>query len=192
MLELPVTFADLLILLVVLTSAVQATMHGLLNLTLSYVAWVVAGVATLRFYPVFQPIAQANLDAEWMADGAAIVGLFLIIMIPLSFISFRVTEAVKKAGGGPLDRALGFVFGLGRGLLVLAVAYILLVQFLPEDDQPAWIQQARLLPLVQETGNIILSIAPDDGATRTGRSKDTYDDADRKALDDLVNKRDDR
>ena len=190
MLELPVTFADLIILLVLLTSAVQATMHGLLNLTLSYMAWIVAGVATLRFYPVFQPIAQANIEAEWLADAVAVVGLFLIIMIPLSFISFRVTEMVKKSGGGPLDRALGFVFGLGRGLLVLAIAYILLVQFLPEDEQPAWIQEARLLPLVQETGNIVLSIAPDDSATRTGRAKDTYDAEDRKALDDLVNKRD--
>jgi membrane protein required for colicin V production len=190
MLELPVTFADLLILLVLLTSAVQATMHGLLQLTLSYVAWVVAGIATLRFYPVFQPIAQANIELEWAADAAAIVGLFLIIMIPLSFISYRVTEGVKKAGGGPLDRALGFVFGLGRGLIVLAVAYILLIQFLPEDDQPAWIQQARLLPLVQETGNILLSIAPDDGATRTGRSEDTYNRKDRDELNDLINQGD--
>lgn len=185
MLELPVTFADLIIIVVLLTSALQASIHGFLNLTLSYAAWVIAGVATLRFYPVFQPIAQANIEVEWMADAAAIVGLFLIILIPLSFISYRLTEVSRKAKAGPLDRALGFVFGLGRGLVVLAIAYIVLIQFMPEDEQPAWIQEARLLPLVQETGNIILSISPDDKGT--SRSKGTYDDVDRDKLDDLIN-----
>jgi membrane protein required for colicin V production len=190
MLELPVTFADLIILLVLLTSAVQATLHGFLNLTLSYAAWVIAGVGTLRFFPVFQPFAQSNFETEWMADAVAVVGLFLLILIPLSFIMYRLTEATKKTGAGPLDRALGFVFGLARGLVVLAIAYIVLIQFLPEDEQPPWIHEARLLPLVQETGNIILSISPDDGETRAGRAKGPYDDKDRETLEDLINQDD--
>ena len=209
--ELHITIADIVIVVVLLWTAAHAAMKGFLRQVLSIFAFIAAAVATLKFYPVFRPVAQANVEPAWLADGVAFVGLFLIVLIPLSFISYRLSETVKKSPVGPLDRSLGFFFGVAYGLFFLSVAYIVLTMLVAERNQPEWIQEARLLPLVQSSSNILLSLVPEDSGlprskpvnrnantdgdeapapkppvARANDNGPTYTDEERNSLDSLV------
>ena len=40
---------------------------------------------------------------------------------------------------GALDRTLGFLFGLGRGLIIVVVAFLFFAWLVPDRSQPDWI-----------------------------------------------------
>ena len=40
---------------------------------------------------------------------------------------------------GALDRTLGFLFGLGRGLLIVVVAFLFFSWLVPDKQRPDWV-----------------------------------------------------
>ncbi len=186
MMELPVTIGDVIIIAVLLISAVHATMNGVVAELLRIAAWIVAAILTLQFYPVFKPVAQANIQPDWQANAAALAGLYLVLLIPLSFISYRISDAVISSSVGSLDRALGFFFGIARGLVILAVALIFLTSLVPEKGQPIWLREARLRPLVAATGNVILSLLPKEDRVDLGEERPPSREDDEPPEDDPI------
>jgi membrane protein required for colicin V production len=59
---------------------------------------------------------------------------------------------------GALDRSLGFVFGLARGFLLVAIVFILFTAL--ARDQPEWVTNARSYPMLQRTQVAIESLLP--------------------------------
>jgi membrane protein required for colicin V production len=153
-------FLDFLIVLVIVVSAGYAAWRGFLSETLSVFAWAAAAFGTLYFGPWVVPLARSVIATPWLASLAAYAGVFLVIFVPLSFMSYRFSETVKRSPIGPLDRALGIAFGVVRGLIVIALAYLAFTYFVPVRQQPAWVTEARLLPLMQSSADVLLSVVP--------------------------------
>ena len=142
-----ITGIDVLIGLVILVSAIYAAYRGLMRETLSIFAWAVAAYLSLQLFPLSQSIIGARIQPEWLAGGVALIGVFLVILVPLSFATYRFSEKVEKTAVGPVDRALGFLFGIGRGLVIVALAYIVFSALVPISQHPAWIRRAHLLQI---------------------------------------------
>ena len=58
-----------------------------------------------------------------MAAAAVIGGVFLGTLLIVSMLTIRVSDMILDSRIGALDRTLGFLFGLGRGLIIVVVAY---------------------------------------------------------------------
>jgi membrane protein required for colicin V production len=151
---------DLLVVAVIGASAVFAVYRGFVAETLSIFAWAAAAFATLYFAPSAAPLL-GNSMSPVAGLVVAYVAVFLVVLIPLSFISARFADNVQQSSVGPLDRSLGAVFGIVRGLILISLAYILFTLIVPVKKQPAWIAQAWTLPLIQDTGDVLLSLVPD-------------------------------
>src|SRR6202012_2853378 len=119
-----------------------------------------AAFATLYCGPWVVPMARGLITTGWLASLAAYAGVFLGVFIPLSFMSYRFSETVKNSPIGPLDRALGVAFGVVRGLVVIGLAYLAFTYFVPIRQQPGWMTEARFLPLMQSSGEVLLSLIP--------------------------------
>jgi membrane protein required for colicin V production len=145
---------------VVGASAVFAVYRGFVAETLSIFAWAAAAFATLYFAPAAAPLL-GNSMSPVAGLVVAYIAVFLVVLIPLSFISARFAANVQQSSVGPLDRSLGAVFGIVRGLILISLAYILFTLIVPVKKQPAWVAQAWTLPLVQDTGDVLLSLVPD-------------------------------
>jgi membrane protein required for colicin V production len=158
--ELPVNATDLVVLGVLLLSGVLALARGFVKEVLGIAGWVGAAIAALKLFPYVQPLARKHIPYQLAADVLAGAGVFLVVLVALSLISNAISRRVRESGVGALDRSLGFVFGLVRGALVLSLAYLALVQFVPPKDHPAWIADARSLPLVEHGAGLLASIAP--------------------------------
>jgi membrane protein required for colicin V production len=63
---------------------------------------------------------------------------------------------------GALDRTLGFLFGLGRGLLIVVVAFLFFAWLVPDKQQPDWVRSAKSLSVLQSSGAWLQSLLPDD------------------------------
>lgn len=156
--ESELTIVDYVVLGILLISGLIAAYRGFLKETLSVSSWLVAALAAVFFWPVTKPFARALMEPEILADILALVGVFFLILIPASFVSFRLSELVRESGAGPLDRSLGFVFGLARGLVVVGLGYVVFTSLASEENHPGWVRDARLLPVVRGTAEVILSL----------------------------------
>ena len=133
------TFVDLLVIVAVILSTVYAAIRGFVNETLSIFAWAAAAFATLYFAPAIAPYLRAHMSTPLVGNLVAYAGIFLAVLVPLSFISYRFSENVKNSPVGAADRALGVIFGVVRGLALVGIAYIVFSMFVPMHDQPHWI-----------------------------------------------------
>ncbi len=155
------TFLDLAVVVIIVLSVIFAIGRGFVEETLSILAWAAAAFATLFFAPRVAPLLHDHFAHPWEAAAIAYVGVFLIVLIPLQFMSHRFAETVRRSEIGPVDRSLGAVFGLLRGLAIIGIAYLLFTVFVPISDQPHWVSEARLLPVIQKSSDVIASIVPD-------------------------------
>lgn len=156
--ESELAIVDYVVLGILLISGLIAAYRGFLKETLSVSSWLVAALAAVFFWPVTKPFARALIDIQILADILALVGVFFLILIPASFVSFRLSEIVRDSRAGPLDRSLGFVFGLARGLLVVGLGYVVFTSLASEENHPDWVREARMLPVVRGTAEVILSL----------------------------------
>ena len=154
---------DLMIVVVVLVSTAYAVWRGFVSETLSIIAWAAGAFAALYFGPWFSRFVSTLMSPAWLADVVGYGFIFLAVVIPLSFVSYRFAEDVKRSPVSGLDRALGGAFGVVRGLAVVGLAYILFSAITPISNHPRWIKEAALLPLVQSSAQVLLSLVPDQG-----------------------------
>ncbi len=159
--NLSVSFLDCLVVLVILVSAGYAIWRGFLWETLTIFAWVAAAFGCLYFGPYIIPLTRSLVSEAWLASLLAYAAVFLAVFIPLAFMSHRFSESVKHSPIGPLDRAAGAAFGIVRGLVVVGLGYLAFTYFVPIRQQPRWVTEARLLPMVQSTSEVLLSVIPD-------------------------------
>jgi uncharacterized membrane protein required for colicin V production len=159
--NLSVSFLDCLIVLIIIVSAGYAAWRGFLWETLTIFAWVAAAFGCLYFGPYIIPLTRSLVNEAWLASLLAYAAVFLVVFIPLAFMSHRFSESVKHSPIGPLDRAAGVAFGVVRGLVVVGLGYLAFTYFVPIRQQPRWVTEARLLPMVQSTSEVLLSVVPD-------------------------------
>jgi membrane protein required for colicin V production len=158
--NLPVTVLDILVILVILASAGYAAWKGFLSETLTIFDWLAAAFGCLWIGPYVVPMLRGVVATPWLASLIAYAVVFLIVFIPLSFISHRFSQSVKNSPIGPLDRALGIAFGVVRGLAGVALVYLAYTYFVPVPQQAPFVKEARTLPMIQSTGQLILSLVP--------------------------------
>ncbi|MEI9997132.1 MAG: CvpA family protein [Rhizomicrobium sp.] len=157
------SFVDLLVVLVILGSAAYATWRGFVSESLGIVAWAAAAFAALYLGPWVGRMMHALIATPWIATVAGYGLAFIIIFIPLQFASHRFSEGVKRSAVGPLDRVLGATFGIVRGLAILGIAYIVFTAFVPILQQPLWLREARTLPMIQASAQVLTDLVPDRG-----------------------------
>jgi membrane protein required for colicin V production len=158
----PITLLDIILLSVMLISAVLAMVRGFMREVLSIAAWVIAAGATLYAYSKLLPHAKAYFDNDIVAAGVVIGGTFLLTLIIVSIITVRFSDMVLDSRVGALDRTLGFLFGLGRGLIIVVVAFLFFAWLVPPRTQPKWIADAKSKVVLQSTGDWLMSMLPED------------------------------
>ncbi len=149
---------DFAILGILLISGMIAWHRGFLKETLSVSAWLIAALLAVFVWPITKPFGRAMLQPDFLADLLALVGVFFLVLVPVSFVSFRLSEVVRGSRAGPLDKSLGFVFGLARGLLVVGVGYVIFSSLAAAESHPKILKDARLLPVIQGTADVLKSL----------------------------------
>jgi len=158
----PITWLDIILLGVMLISGLLAMIRGFMREILSITAWAAAAIATLLLYPRLLPLAKANISSDIVATGAVIGGVFLVTLLIVSIITVRISDMILDSRVGALDRTLGFLFGLGRGLIIVVVAFLFFAWLVPAGKQPDGVKNAKSLEVLNKTGDWLQALLPQD------------------------------
>src|SRR4029078_1656233 len=92
-------------------------------------------------YSRLLPVAKGYFNNDYVAAGAVIGGVFRGALLIVSVITIRVSDMILDSRIGALDRTLGFLFGLARGLVIVVVAFLFFAWLVSHRQQPAWVRR---------------------------------------------------
>jgi len=160
----PITLLDIALIFVMLVSGLLAMVRGFMREVLSIAAWLLAAGAALFAALRLSAPAKAyfsNLPDQAVVAGVAVVA-FLLTLIIVSVITVRISDMVLDSRIGALDRTLGFLFGLARGLVIVVVAFVFFTWLVPDRSQPTWVKSAKSRVVLQATGDKLQALLPED------------------------------
>ena len=158
----PITLLDVLLLAVMLVSGLLAMIRGFMREVLSIAAWGIAALVTVWAFPKVVPLVQGYVNNDSVAKGVAIGGVFLLTLLIVSLMTVRISNMVLDSRVGALDRTMGFLFGLGRGLIIVVIAFLFFAWLVPDRSQPEWVRGAKSKVVLQGTGQWLMGMLPDD------------------------------
>ncbi|QDQ25334.1 CvpA family protein [Chitinimonas arctica] len=135
---------DYLVLIVLGLSVLLAVLRGGVSEILSLAAWVLGFWLAQRYAPQLGAMLPPDVPTTELRLIAGFVGILLGVWFVSAIIRITVAQFVKATGLAPLDRMIGALFGLVRGvLIVLALVIVAGMTSLPR--QPIW-QDAMFSP----------------------------------------------
>ena len=144
--------ADFIIVAVIGLSIAVGVVRGFIREIVALATWLVAIWVAWRFsgflHPYLGGVLESPEQKAWVARGIVLVIVLLIGALAGSVLSWITNTA---AGLSVVDRALGFLFGLTRGIVVVGFC-TLLGQALKLDHEPWW-RHATLAPYAETIGN---------------------------------------
>ena len=158
----PITILDLVLLAVMLISGLLAMVRGFMREILSIAAWGAAALVTLYSFSKLLPTAKTYFNNDTIAAVAVVAGVFIGTLIIVSVITVRISDMILDSRIGALDRTLGFLFGLARGLLIVVVAYEFFIWLVPDKQRPDWVVAAKSRTMLDSTGEWLKGLLPDD------------------------------
>ena len=158
----PITILDLVLLGVMLISGLLAMVRGFMREILSIAAWGAAALVTLYAFAKLLPTAKTYVNNDTLAAVVVVAGTFIGTLIVVSVITVRISDMILDSRIGALDRTLGFLFGLARGLLIVVIAFIFFDWLVQEKSQPSWVVNAKSRVILKGTGDAIQALLPED------------------------------
>jgi len=158
----PITLLDIVLIVVMLISGLLAMVRGFMREVLSIAAWVLAAGATVYSYAKLLPYAKQYFNNDVVATVVVVGGVFLLTLLVVSIFTVRFSDMVLDSRVGALDRTLGFLFGLARGLVIVVVAFLFFNWLVPDRSQPEWVKNAKSLVVLKNTGDKLMSMLPED------------------------------
>lgn len=161
------TITDAAVLAVLLISGLLAWSRGFTREVLAILGWVIAAVAALHTALLIEPllheipvIGPVLADACTLSKLAAFSAAFAVALILLSIFTPLFSEAVQDSILGPVDKGLGFLFGVVRGVVLAAVVWLIYDQVVPPADRIASVDDSRAVAMISEAATLIETELP--------------------------------
>lgn len=146
---------------IALISGLLAMYRGLSREVLSILSWIAAAGAVLYFVLYHQSAAdelgrQFNVPVK---VAQVVVGglIFLLVLIIVHLITARISDVILDSRVGMIDRILGFLFGLARGLVIVLIPYMFYVLFFPEEkDHHPWVRSSLTVRTVLKPADQVM------------------------------------
>lgn len=162
------TIIDAVVAGVIILSAILAWSRGFVRESLAILGWIGAAVLAFIFAPTVRPlIAQLPVLDRFMGDScelatiAAFAVVFALALVIFSIITPLFSSVVQRSALGGVDQGIGFLFGVARGILLVAIAFIVYDRVMT-SQQVAMVEQSRSAQVFERMRGQMDESIPDD------------------------------
>lgn len=129
---------------IIVLSALLAYSRGLVRELMAILGWVAAAIVAFMFAAQVQPLVkEIPVVGEFLSDScelsviAAFAAVFTVALVVVSLFTPLFSSIIQRSALGGLDQALGFLFGVARGILLVAIAFFVYETVITAQDIPA-------------------------------------------------------
>ena len=138
---------DAVVAVIIVLSSLLAYSRGLVREAMAIAGWVAAAIVAFVFAPNVMPlIEEIPMIGPILADScelsiiASFAAVFAITLMIVSFFTPLLSSLINKSVLGKVDQVFGFIFGVLRGIALIAIAFfaysvVLSSQSLPMVDE---------------------------------------------------------
>jgi len=155
-----VIWVDWLLLAIIGISTVLSLWRGFMKEALSLLGWVVALWMAMLFFRDVGGWLSDWIASPTIRNVVAFSALFTGVVLLAAVVNYAVGELVDKTGLTATDRALGIVFGVARGAVIVAIL-VLLAGLTPLPAE-SWWHESLLLVHFQDMALWLRSFLPAD------------------------------
>ncbi|MEM9437314.1 MAG: CvpA family protein [Pseudomonadota bacterium] len=143
------TLIDGIVAALIVVSALLAYSRGLLREVMAIAGWILAAILGFVFVEQAQPLVrQIPYVGDFLGDScelsvvASFGVVFIVALVVVSIFTPLLSALVQRTALGGVDQALGFLFGVLRGVLLVAIAFFIYDTVITSQDI-AMIDQSR-------------------------------------------------
>lgn len=129
---------------IIVLSALLAYSRGLVRELMAILGWVAAAVVAFMFAAQVQPLVkEIPVIGDFLSDScelsviAAFAAVFTVALVVVSLFTPLFSSLIQRSALGGLDQALGFLFGVARGILLVAIGFFVYETVITAQDIPA-------------------------------------------------------
>ena len=167
------TALDIIVLFLLGSGAIFGFLRGFVQEALSMIAWVLI-IAAVRMFHAPATAALTEPVGSGSGSGAAVAAFLAIVIVIYAlgkWISRSLGAKSRKSLLGPIDRMLGFGFGLLKGLIIATLIFLLFVMgydmvYGADEERPEWMTTSRTYPLLNASGDAMSEFVREQGAAR--------------------------
>lgn len=152
---------DVVFLVIVGVSALVAIARGVTKELLSIIGWVLAGVSVYYLLPVVDPIMKKYIASEVLSG--LVSGMVILIMFCIFWVlaADKISTQIRFSKLSALDRILGFIFGIFRGVVIVVLLQIMISSLIPEESQKGVFAESRYFKLAGDAAGPIKGLIPE-------------------------------
>lgn len=128
--------ADGIILAIIAVSMLVGIFRGLVREAFSLAGWCAALVVARVFHGPFEGVLAGYIATPSVRMVVSYAGLFVATLLLSTLLGYMVMSLMEMAGVRAVDRLLGAVFGVVRGLILVLVLLVTVAPFTTRD--PWW------------------------------------------------------
>ncbi|SFA71684.1 membrane protein required for colicin V production [Poseidonocella pacifica] len=124
------TIIDGIVAVVIVLSALLAYSRGLVREVMAILGWIGAAIVAFLFADQVQPLVkEIPYIGDFLSDSCelsvllAFAIVFTIALVIFSFFTPLLSSMVQGSALGRIDQGFGFLFGVVRGILLVAVGF---------------------------------------------------------------------
>jgi membrane protein required for colicin V production len=147
---------DYIILAIIIISAVMGVIRGLLRESIAVITWFLGIVLAWSFASTLEPHLGGVLVGSPLRIWAARIIIFVGVLLLGGAVATVLGHYVRVSMFAGMDRFLGGVFGIVRGIVIVG-AFTIVVQALRMDEDVAW-KRSRLLPYAASVADALRGV----------------------------------
>lgn len=162
------TIIDGIVALVIIVSALLAYSRGFVREGMAIAGWIVAAILGYMFASKAAPLVK---EVPYLGDYVSgscelsiITGFFAVFALALIVVSIFTplfSSAVQRSALGGLDQGLGFLFGVLRGIILVAIALVI-VDRVSTGDPIEILEKSRTAKIFARSQDKLNESLPDD------------------------------
>jgi membrane protein required for colicin V production len=155
------TGADALILVVLLGSTLLGLLRGFVREAASLAFWILAIWAAWKFGPVIEPHLGGLLADPNIAPWVGRLVILICVLVVGGIVGMVLGYFTRSMGLGPLDRVIGVLFGVVRG--VVLVGLLVIGGELLHLNHEEWWSRSKLIPYGETAGDWLRAMVGERG-----------------------------
>lgn len=153
---------DIFVLVVIGITAIGGFLRGFVQETLALAAWV---LAVFAIYYLHTDLTALLFDSIGNASAAAVLAFVILLLVPYVVVRLtagRAGRVSRKSVLGPVDRVLGFGFGMIKGVIMVVMIFSIVVlgydAVWGEDGRPDWLREARTYAFINASSEQMVQL----------------------------------
>ncbi len=153
--------ADIVILLILFGSTLIGALRGFIREAVSVVFWIGAIWASWKFGPLVEPHLGGLLAYPKVAPWVARLVVLTLVLLLGWLVGMLLSYLTRSLGLGPLDRIIGLLFGIVRGIVLVGLL-VIGGELLQLNGQDFWVR-SKLIPFGETVGDWLRAMVGERG-----------------------------